>query len=83
LNYTNSLDEIIYRMVYTTPILDTHEHLEPEESRISRPQDPISLFLTHYLSTDFIVAGLSPRDLEKLRNPRIPWEERWSLFEEW
>jgi len=41
------------------------------------------MFLTHYLSTDFLVAGLSPQDLEKLRNPRIPWEERWPVFEEW
>ncbi|RLF00992.1 MAG: hypothetical protein DRJ57_00085 [Thermoprotei archaeon] len=70
-------------MVRTISLVDTHEHLEPEESRISKPQDPISLFLTHYLSTDFLVAGLSPQDLEKLRNPRIPWEERWPVFEEW
>ncbi|MGC8601457.1 MAG: amidohydrolase family protein [Thermoprotei archaeon] len=64
------------------PIWDTHEHLEPESFRISRQQDPMAVFLFHYLSTDFFSAGLSPEDLAKLRDASRPWGDRWQLFEQ-
>ena len=62
-------------------IVDTHEHLEVESDRLSRPQDPMFIFLSHYLSTDFYSAGLSSEDLAILRDYRRPWVERWPLFE--
>ncbi len=62
------------------PLVDTHEHLQSEEDRIKGPCDPIALFLSHYLSTDFLVAGMEPEDLEKLRNPRVSLEEKWDAF---
>ena len=74
---------MINEVVNSLGLVDTHEHLEVEADRLSRPQDPMFIFLSHYLSTDFYTAGLSSEDLALLRDYRRPWEERWGLFGEY
>ncbi|WP_291767135.1 amidohydrolase family protein, partial [Caldivirga sp. UBA161] len=63
-------------------LVDTHEHLEVEADRLSRPQDPMFIFLFHYLSTDFYSSGMSHEEYELIRDFKRPWVERWPLFEE-
>jgi len=75
--------EYVARIVESLLLIDAHEHLEPESGRLSGSQDPLPMFLTHYLSTDFLVAGMGVEELESLRNSEVPWESRWELFEEW
>ncbi|RLE68249.1 MAG: hypothetical protein DRJ43_05905, partial [Thermoprotei archaeon] len=75
--------EYVARIVESLLLIDAHEHLEPESGRLSGSQDPLPMFLTHYLSTDFLVAGMGVEELERLRNSEVPWESRWELFEEW
>jgi uncharacterized protein len=60
-------------------IIDTHEHIEPEEERIKRKIDFFHWF-PHYTSSDLISAGMSPGALQKCRNTNIPLEERWAEF---
>ncbi|RLF15100.1 MAG: amidohydrolase [Thermoprotei archaeon] len=74
------MSEEIARFVYSLPIIDTHEHIQDENARIQGPHDPISIFLSHYLSTDFLISGIDPKTLEKLRDPSIPLDEKWSDF---
>ncbi|NLJ25089.1 MAG: amidohydrolase family protein [Firmicutes bacterium] len=72
---------IILRAIEEMPVIDTHEHLPTgvEESR--RGEDILGEYLTHYLSSDLISAGLSADDLAKALDPSLPLMERWDLVE--
>ncbi|MGC8570103.1 MAG: amidohydrolase family protein [Caldivirga sp.] len=72
---------MISEVVNSIKLIDTHEHLEPEPDRLSRPQDPMFLFLAHYLTTDFFSSGMTPEEFMALRDLKKPWEERWPIFE--
>ena len=60
-------------------LVDTHEHLEPEPDRLAKKVDFFRWFL-HYASADLVSSGMSLPDLETIRNPDKPLDERWSLF---
>lgn len=60
-------------------VIDTHEHLCNEEQRLSQKVDLFHWF-SHYSSSDLVSAGLSPKDLDVIRDPNRPLEERWRLF---
>ena len=64
-------------------IIDTHEHLPSEEERISQPVDVLSQFFIHYTSSDLISAGMSEAELRMIRDPSLPLEDRWDVFEPW
>ena len=67
-----ALDEI--------PLVNTHEHIIPEEERTSSRIDFFTL-AGHYAISDVISAGLSGDDLAVVRNPDAPTEQRWRAFE--
>ena len=62
------------------PLVNTHEHIIPEEERISSRIDFFTL-AGHYAINDVISAGLSGDDLSVVRNPAAPAEQRWQAFE--
>jgi len=62
-------------------IMDTHEHVVPEDERIRQGADPFQIFLAHYSSTDLISAGLSLEDYAKSINTKIPILDRWKIVE--
>jgi len=74
----------IYRMIKDAVdkvwIIDTHEHLPQEKERVSTKADLFETFLAHYASSDLVSSGMSPEDLEKVRNPKIPLKERWEIL---
>lgn len=61
-------------------IVDAHEHLPPESERVKLKVDVCSLF-SHYTRNDLISAGMSPGEYERMLNPEIPLEERFSILE--
>jgi hypothetical protein len=61
------------------PLVDTHEHLIDERTRLSRKIDLFYLF-AHYASSDLVSAGMSEQTLERLNNPDLPLDERWAEF---
>jgi len=61
-------------------VVDTHEHLQDEASRVKAKVDPLSLFFLHYSSTDLVSAGMSPDELRRIRDPNTPLEERWRIL---
>jgi predicted TIM-barrel fold metal-dependent hydrolase len=63
------------------PILDTHEHLHPESERVRDKADVLATFFSHYASTDLAAAGLSPRDLQFVRDTHQPLADRWRVAE--
>ncbi len=62
------------------PLVNTHEHIIPEEERTSSRVDFFTL-AGHYAINDAISAGLSGEDLAVVRNPDAPLDMRWRAFE--
>ena len=62
------------------PLVNTHEHIIPEEERTSSRVDFFTL-AGHYVINDVISAGLSGDDLAVVRNPDAPADQRWRAFE--
>lgn len=60
-------------------IIDCHEHLGPEEGRVSQQVDVFTLF-GHYTRGDLAVAGMTEAQQQLLQNRDIPLERRWELF---
>jgi len=60
-------------------IIDAHEHLRPEKSRIELPVDVFTLF-SHYTHGDLRVAGMPENDYQVLFDREIPLQRRWKLF---
>ena len=79
----------IFRHVFKTPMVDTHEHLPDESQRLQRagagsPRcDDWALLLSHYLDSDLRTAGMSKVDLDRFLSPDVDPMEKWSLLEPW
>ncbi|MCE5278125.1 MAG: amidohydrolase family protein [Planctomycetaceae bacterium] len=61
-------------------IIDCHEHLHPEKSRVDSKVDAFTFF-SHYTSGDIRVANLIGPRQQDLLNHDIPLAKRWELFE--
>ncbi|HQK96115.1 MAG TPA: amidohydrolase family protein [Armatimonadota bacterium] len=61
-------------------VVDTHEHLEQEATRLKRTID-FGNWWSHYASSDLISAGMPPADLEFLRDAGQPIMDRWAKLE--
>ena len=69
----------IQQVVDSIKLVDTHEHLIPEEMRLSTTTDFFHLF-KDYIRNDLISAGMG-RDIEQyILNPENPLESRWNKF---
>ena len=75
--------EEIKQFVDGIRVIDTHEHLPQESERIEQKVDLLSTFFPHYASSDLCSSGMSEEDLVTIRNPEIPLEKRWLVFEPW
>ena len=75
----SSTEEKLLEFMAEIEVIDAHEHLPPERVRVSFKVDVMTLF-SHYTRTDFISAGMSPQDYERMINPEEPLEERWKIF---
>ena len=70
----------LLRAIEEIPIVNTHEHIIPEEERTSSRIDFFTL-AGHYAINDVISAGLSNGDLAVVRDPDAPLTQRWRAFE--
>ncbi len=62
------------------PVVDTHEHIIPESTRLKEQIDFFTL-AAHYAINDVISAGM-PKDAETLvRDQDAPIRKRWAAFE--
>jgi predicted TIM-barrel fold metal-dependent hydrolase len=65
--------------VQSIRLIDTHEHLSPEDSRLKQEQ---SLFtLLHYVSSDMWADGMDRASTEHLlADPSVPLEKKWQTI---
>ena len=71
----------IRKHVDSIRLIDTHEHLPPENERVNKIVDVLSQFYLHYTSSDLISAGMSMEDLIYIKDTKIPLDYRWAVFE--
>jgi len=73
----------LYRRLRATvadiPLIDTHEHLMSEETRLGQEIDFFH-WMYHYASSDLLSSGMSPEILQRLRDTKRPLNQRWAEF---
>jgi len=76
---TTELYKRIHAEIEGISLIDTHEHLMSEDTRLSQKID-LFYWFSHYASSDLVSAGMSEQALENLRDPGRPLDERWAEF---
>ena len=61
-------------------VIDTHEHLESENSRLHRYVDMFNTYLVQYASCDLISAGMNNDELKYLTGNSTDIEKKWEVF---
>ncbi len=68
-------------------MIDTHEHQVSEKYWLETEYSLFSWFIQpwfpQYAGGDMLSAGMPSQDLEKLRDPSVPMQERWELVSPW
>ena len=72
--------ESLRESIRQIPLVDTHEHLDSEESWLNQKAD-ISHLFRHYASCDLISAGMPPDDLARIRSEQVDPETKWEILE--
>ena len=67
--------------VFGLEMIDTHEHLPGREARRDGGADVLSEYMGHYFPCDLVSAGLTPEQLEVVRDPSVSLAKRWKLAE--
>jgi len=64
-------------------VIDTHEHLPPENERIAEEVDVLATLYQYYASSDLISAGMPEEEFLKIWDTSRTLDERWEIFEPW
>ena len=80
---SNDFRRELETLVNRTPIVDTHEHLPDEETRLRGgwiPCDDWGVLFSHYLDSDLVVAGMPQSDLDRLISREVDPAAKWPLL---
>ncbi len=77
---SRALERRLLEAVDRLEIIDTHEHIIPEQERLSQPVDFFTL-AGHYAIDDVTSAGLPAAARKIIGRPETPASERWRAFE--
>lgn len=77
----NNLYQEIFKEIKKIPVIDTHEHLPSKEENLNQGRDILNEYLSHYMSSDLISAGLSNDSLNKIKDSSIPILKRWEIVD--
>lgn len=58
--------------IQTTPLCDTHEHLQSEQAYVTQGPDILQNLFANYITADLIVAGASQTAIDTLLDPTNP-----------
>lgn len=79
----DELEAHLLEEISRMPVIDTHEHLMAIADRRDRNTDVLREYLTHYMSSDLVSAGIPAADLAFGINPVHPFMDRWRRLEPW
>jgi hypothetical protein len=60
------------QFIATSPLADTHEHLNTEKEYLESGPDVLQDLFDHYVRADLAVAGASPEALQRLQDASDP-----------
>lgn len=73
------VEQELYEAFAGIPVVDAHEHLAPERIRAAQHMDVFDLFI-HYTRTDFLCAGMSEAQWERMHDKKVADEKRWRIL---
>lgn len=73
------VEQELFEAFQEIPVVDAHEHLSPERVRTSQNMDILDLFV-HYTRTDFLCAGMTGNQWNRMHDKTIPLEKRWRIL---
>ena len=71
----------ILEYIQSLTVIDTHEHLPPNDLEMRPDGNILSVYFTAYLYEDLISAGLPLEDARAMLDPRIPLMDNWKRVE--
>jgi glucuronate isomerase len=84
LTYETDLYRRLRAELDTTPIIDSHEHLQRERELPTGQDVHIGRFFIHYANCDLVSAGMPAHDMLLLQNdPSLSPRERFTLLSPW
>lgn len=72
--------QLLYQEMAGMAVIDAHEHLFPENYRLSIPPDAAMLFQEQYPVIGLVSSGMSRDDLDRVGNRDLELEQRWALL---
>ena len=84
---SSDVREVIFEKVFSTPFVDTHEHLIEEKERlqgVSHPRvrsDDWTMLFSHYIDSDMRVAGMPGGAMDRFFSPKVDPVDKWKVLE--
>ena len=85
LDHQSDIRKTIFTKVFSTPLIDTHEHLIEEHDRLKgthrRVQcDDWSFLMSHYLNSDMLTGGMPRAEHDKLFSRNVAAVDKWNIL---
>ncbi|MBN2314084.1 MAG: amidohydrolase family protein [Sedimentisphaerales bacterium] len=85
LDNQSDIRKTIFAKVFSTPLIDTHEHLIEEHDRLKGKHrriqsDDWTLLLSHYLNSDLLTSGMPGDEYNKFFSRDIAPMDKWNIL---
>jgi hypothetical protein len=85
INAQNKIRKTIFAKVFSTLLIDTHEHLIEESDRLNASNDRIrsndwSFLLNHYLNSDMLTCGMPQAEYDRFFSPNVAPVDKWKIL---
>jgi hypothetical protein len=81
----SDIRKTIFSKVFSTPLIDTHEHLIEEHDRLNGSNSRIqsndwSFLLSHYLNSDMLTSGMPHNEYDRFFSPDVASVDKWKIL---
>ena len=81
----SDIRKTIFSKVFSTPLIDTHEHLIEERDRLNASHSRIrsndwSFLLNHYINSDMLTYGMPQAEYDKFFSPDVAPVDKWKIL---
>ena len=81
----SDIRKTIFAKVFSTPLIDTHEHLIEESDRLNASHSRIrsndwSFLLNHYINSDMLTCGMPQAEYDKFFSPDVAPIDKWKVL---
>ena len=81
----SDIRKTIFAKVFSTPLIDTHEHLIEERDRLNASNSRIqsndwSFLLSHYIDSDMLTCGMPYAEYDRFFSPDVASLDKWKVL---